>query len=318
MQIFDGLYSNDPLAQDIPAARFANNWSDVFGFNDSFTTSLANASKACGYEDHLDKYIVFPPAGRQPAQLPGLQTDQSNYLQGCGTFNQVFNAANEVNPCFSVYTISQLCPIKYDPLGFSDGTMYVPEGSGPVYFNRPDVKAVIHAPAKEWEFCTNNPVFVNGTDTSVVDGPGSQPVLPNVIDRTQNVILGHGSQDFVLISDGTLLSIQNITFGGMMGFQTRPVEPLYIPYHANDDFTTVAGAGIMGTGTFVYISLLIRRQFLTETVLHISPQGERLDIHCCGACGTLSDNGCTGCGLSEYGSSSGTRGRLSIYDSIHN
>lgn len=252
MQIFDGLYSNDPLAEDLPAARFADAWSDVFGFNDSFTASLRNASEQCGYEDYLQDHIVFPPAGRQPSTLPGVQADQVTYVEGCGLFNEVFSAANEVNPCFSVYTITQLCPIKYDPLGFSDGTNYVPEGSGPVYFNRADVKAVIHAPDKEWSFCTNDAVFVNNTDTSVIDGPGSQPVLPNVIDRTQNVILGHGSQDFVLISDGTLLSIQNITFGGMMGFQSRPVEPLYIPYHANDDFTTIAGAGVMGTGTSIF------------------------------------------------------------------
>lgn len=139
------------------------------------------------------------------------------------------------NPCFSVYTITQLCPIKYDPLGLADGTFYVPEGAGPVYFNRADVKAAINAPAdKEWEFCTAEAVFIDGRDTSVVGGPGSQPVLPGVIDRTQNVILGHGSQDFVLISDGTLLTIQNLTFGGAMGFQERPVAPLYVPYHVND------------------------------------------------------------------------------------
>ncbi|KAJ4418348.1 hypothetical protein N0V82_005629 [Gnomoniopsis sp. IMI 355080] len=270
MQIFDGLYSNDPIAQDMPAARFVNTWSDVLGFNDSFTTSLTNASKACGYDDYLDQQLVFPPAGRQTSTLPGVQADQATFQEGCDLWNDVFNAANEVNPCFSIYTISQLCPMKYDPLGFSDDTNYVPQGSGPVYFDRQDVKNVIHAPNKTWSFCTNgNPdVFVNGTDTSVVDGPGSQPVLPNVIDRTQNVILGHGSQDFVLISDGTLLSIQNMTFGGMMGFQSRPADPLYIPYHANDDFTTFAGAGVMGTAHkergLTYIAVSPAGHFLTK------------------------------------------------------
>lgn len=248
MQVFDGLYSNNPIPQDIPVASFATAWSDIFGFNDSFTSALATSASQCGYQDYLTKYITFPPTERQPSTLPGVEADQVTYKPGCGLFNEVFSAAAEVNPCFSPYTITNLCPIKYDPLGFTDGTMFVPNGSGPVYFNRPDVKTTIHAPQdKEWLFCTNDPVFVDGLDSSVVDGPGSQPVLPNVIDRTQNVILGHGSQDFVLISDGTLLSIQNITFGGAMGFQSRPVEALYIPYHANDDFTTVAGAGVLGT-----------------------------------------------------------------------
>ena len=41
---------------------------------------------------------------------------------------------------------------------------------------------------------------INSTDTSMIDGPGSQPVIPNLIDRTEN-ILGHGIQNFVLPSD---------------------------------------------------------------------------------------------------------------------
>lgn len=249
MQVFDGLYANNPIPQDIPAARFATtSWPAVFGFNDSFAADVKSRAATCGYDTYLDRYIRYPATERQPTKLPGLQGDQVRYLDGCSLFNDVFHAAQAVNPCFSPYTITSLCPMKYDPLGFADGTGYVPEGSGPVYFNRQDVKAAIHAPLdKEWVFCTNDPVFVNGTDTSVVDGPGSQPVIPNVIDRTQNVILGHGSQDFVLIADGTLLSIQNMTWGGQLGFQSRPSEPLFIPYHSNDDLATAAGAGVMGT-----------------------------------------------------------------------
>lgn len=252
MQVFDGLYANWAIPQDIPTARFAaSDWADVFGFNNSFTAGLKNRSEVCGYEAYLDRYITYPAVERQPdgGGLPGLTADQTNYVDGCALWNEVWTAAQAVNPCFSVYTITNLCPMKYDPLGFSDGTSYIPEGSGPAYFNREDVKMAIHAPVddKDWVFCTTDPVFVNGTDTSVLEGPGSQPAIPNVIDRTQNVILGHGIQDFVLISDGTLLSIQNMTWGGKLGFESRPSAPLYIPYHANDDFTTLAGAGVMGT-----------------------------------------------------------------------
>lgn len=249
MQVFDGLYANYPIPQDMPAARFAtSSWADVFGLNASFAADVRKRSAACGYEAYLNRYLTFPAVERQPAALPGLQADQVSYLDGCGLFGDVFSAAQEVNSCFSLYTITNLCPIKYDPLGFSDGTGYVAEGSGPVYFNRQDVKTALHAPVdKEWLFCSNDAVFVNGTDTSVVDGPGSQPVLPGVIERTKNVILGHGSQDFVLISDGTLLSIQNMSWGGQLGFQSRPSAPLYVPYHSNDDLDTAAGAGVMGT-----------------------------------------------------------------------
>lgn len=247
MQIFDGLYANNPIPQDIPAANFANEWADVFGFNDSFTAQIKSNSKKCGYEDYRKKYITYPAKNVQPSSLPGLQSNQIDYLDDCSTFNDVYTAAQEVNACFSPYTITNLCPMKYDPIGFSDGTMFMPDGAGPSYFNRPDVKAVIHAPNKDWQFCTNDNVFVDGIDDSVVDGPGSQPVIPNVIEQTQNVILGHGSQDFVLISEGTLLSIQNMSWGGKLGFQSRPTEPLYVPYHDNSDMASAAGAGVVGT-----------------------------------------------------------------------
>ncbi len=139
------------------------------------------------------------------------------------------------------------CPLKYDPLGFTDGTNFVPPGSGPVFLDRPDVKAAINAPNQTWQFCSDAPVFVNNTDNSLLAGPGSQPVLPSVIEKTNNVLIGHGSQDFVLISDGTLLAIQNLTWGGKLGFQSRPADPLYVPYHDNDEFTTLAGQGVVGT-----------------------------------------------------------------------
>lgn len=246
MQIFDGLYSTDALAEEIPVVAFADNWQSIFGFNDSFAGSVRETADRCGYTDYLSKYLVFPPVGVQPSVLPG-QNENGSMIDDCDAFTSIFLAANEVNSCFSPYTITQLCPIKYDPLGFADGTMFIPEGSGPAYFNRPDVKAAINAPDKEWVFCSNDPVFVDGVDNSLLGGPGSQPVIPNVIDKTQNVILGHGSQDFVLMSDGTLLSIQNMTFGGKLGFQARPSAPLFVPYHENTDFTSVAGAGVIGT-----------------------------------------------------------------------
>ena len=247
MQIFDGTFSDSPLAEDVPVAAFVENWKQIFAFNNSFSQQVQDAADTCGYTEYLRKYLSFPPVGKQPSTLPGQQQD-GGYKPGCNLFETVFFAANDVNPCFSVYSIVNQCPIAYDPLGFSDGTFFNPEGAGPVYFNRQDVKAAIHAPLdKEWEFCASEPVFVNGVDESVKAGPGSQPVIPRVIDATKNVIIGHGALDFVLIADGTLLAIQNMTWGGELGFQQRPGSPLYVPYHSNDIVPEMAGAGIVGT-----------------------------------------------------------------------
>jgi carboxypeptidase D len=251
MMIFDGLYGTDTLAQDIPTVAFSEQWSQIFAFNESFTTQLTTMADQCGYNEYMNKYLTFPAAGVQPTSfaLPGLNTTDGSTLENCGAINTVFSGAVELNPCFSVYEISAGCPFAFDPLGFSAGTNFVPEGAGPVYFNRDDVKRAINAPedGKDWVFCADEPVFVNGVDESILAGPGSQPVIPGVVDRTQNVIIGHGSRDFVLVADGALLAIQNMTWGGQLGFQSRPEAALYVPYHGQDTMTSLSGAGVLGT-----------------------------------------------------------------------
>ncbi len=72
-------------------------------------------------------------------------------------------------------------------------------------------------------------------------------VLGSVIDRVQNVMISHGALDMVLIANGTLLAIQNMTWGGKQGFQSPPSEPFYVPYHDEAGPATLAASGIMGT-----------------------------------------------------------------------
>ena len=54
----------------------------------------------------------------------------------------------------NVYHITDYCPILYDPTGGISGTLGTP------YFDRPDVKAAIHAPHKKWYECAHKNVFV--------------------------------------------------------------------------------------------------------------------------------------------------------------
>lgn len=112
-----------------------------------------------------------------------------------------------------------------------------------VYFNRSDVQAAIHAPSMEWSECSNTNVFPNG-DSSL---PSALTVLPGVVERTQNVIVSHGLLDMVLIANGTLLQIQNTTWGGLQGFQTAPSDSLYVPTHGDYSDATLAAQGNMGT-----------------------------------------------------------------------
>jgi carboxypeptidase D len=68
----------------------------------------------------------------------------------------------------------------------------------PVYFNRQDVKAAIHAPANvQWSEC-NSPVFV-GSDASPLP---AWDVLPRVMKHGVPVVIVTGLADFVILSEG--------------------------------------------------------------------------------------------------------------------
>ncbi len=62
-----------------------------------------------------------------------------------------------------------------------------------------------------------------------------------MIERTGNVILGHGSKDFLVLPEATLLTIQNLTWSGEMGFKERPEGVLFVPSGGPG-----TGAGVVG------------------------------------------------------------------------
>lgn len=98
----------------------------------------------------------------------------------------------------------------------------------PTWFSQPSVRAALHVPDEgAWVRCVQG-VFRNRTDGSPVLGdPYSEPpaminLLSRVIEYTNNVIIGSGGLDLLVPTNGTLLALQNVTWGGSQGFQERP------------------------------------------------------------------------------------------------
>jgi len=74
-----------------------------------------------------------------------------------------------------------------------------------VYFDRPDVKAAIHAPPTvNWVECSVIKVFPHG-DASL---PPVFTVLPNVIEKSNRSVIVHGLGDFILIAEGARIVLQ--------------------------------------------------------------------------------------------------------------
>ncbi|KAJ4180618.1 hypothetical protein NW767_014334 [Fusarium falciforme] len=245
MLIYDPVIS-DSSTQHVPVNNFVNYWSNVMTFNDTFRVTLANASKTCGFDDFVDKYLTFPPPGRQPdvKDMPGINEDGDDVRDECALFNLVFSATMALNPGFNVYQITQTLPVPDDVLGLPWTGFYVAEGRQ-IYFNRTDVKRAINAPLNsDWSVCSKGDVFVEGYDDS---DPSIVRAIPHVIDGTHNVQISHGSMDFILVSNTTLLAIQNTTWGGKLGFQSMPESPLFVPQHPDPKLEGSSGSGVLGT-----------------------------------------------------------------------
>ncbi|KAF7561185.1 hypothetical protein G7046_g2941 [Stylonectria norvegica] len=258
MLIYDPSISAGAISEDITAVPFVDSFPHLFPFNDSYVEHLHHVDKKCGYAALREKHLTYPPSGHLPSTLPGIDHKTGKSLPGCDTlWSEIVDAISLLNPCFDLYQVATTCPLLWDVLGFPGSFDYLPDGAS-IYFNRPDVKKAINAPNIEWAECSEEPVFVNNTDLSEASG---NTVLGGVIDRTKNVIIGHGALDYVLIANGTLMAIQNMTFGGKLGFQKPPTEPFYVPYHHAGEQSTIAGAGVFGTTvterglTFVNVNL---------------------------------------------------------------
>jgi carboxypeptidase D len=55
-----------------------------------------------------------------------------------------------------------------------------------------------------------------------------QHILPRVIEATNRTLIGGGDYDFEVLTNGTLLNIQNMTWNGSLGFQRAQPQPITI------------------------------------------------------------------------------------------
>ena len=159
---------------------------------------------------------------------------------------------------------------------------YTLEGAD-IHFNRRDFKAALHAPSYvDWQQCAARPVFIGEGGR---EGEGDlladpiQKVLLQVIEATDRVLVGNGDYNIVFITNGTLLAIQNMTWGGRLGFRTAPNTPIDITYpdlqyasvFAEDGYPGVDGPeGVMGVHHYER-GLMWAESFQTG---HVQPQSQ--------------------------------------------
>ncbi|KAF2202400.1 carboxypeptidase cpdS precursor [Delitschia confertaspora ATCC 74209] len=231
--IYDPSVASDGLLEQVPAVPFVDQWAGLFNFNQTFMKEIHRRADKCGYTQYLKKYLTFPPRHGKLPQPPSSKTP------GCDLWSDILDAVMLTNPCFDLYAVQTTCPLLWDVLGFPGSIPYLPEGSQ-IYFNRSEVQKAINAPVENWDECSDG---VLDKDTSP---DSSYTVLPRVIDKLERTMIVHGELDFILLYQGTLMTIQNMTWGGKQGFQKEPKEEFFVPYHDEVSLSTMSAAGVMG------------------------------------------------------------------------
>lgn len=232
LMIYDGVMFETTLHTSIPILPFVTRYQNLLPFNDAQLSEYRGIHEACGFTDYFDKYLVFPPVEIQPDLTP-----VANNTECFDLWETVKSTAEVMNPCFNIYNIIDHCPYLYNEAA----NLINLTDSKNTYFNRPEVQKAIHAQdGASWAPCVFTS-FPNNTDLSL---PSGLKQLPHVIDTTQNVILAQGGVDGMIMLNGVVLGIQNMTWGGKLGFQYQPQDPFYVPnYGFNRTDTGFTGYG---------------------------------------------------------------------------
>lgn len=220
IQINDPVIGSGDVLEEAPAVQFMNSWNNILNLNDSFVESVNARADTCGYTAFMDLALTFPPSKKFPAPTSLATGNVSTY--NCDVLDDIYIAALYVNPCFNFYHITDFCPFLWDELGFPS------LGWGPNnYFNRTDVQDALNVyPYVDYSICGEADL---GLDSSE---PSSYTVLPSVVERTNNVIVGNGNLDGLILTNGTLAALNNMTWNGIQGFSSSPfADKFYVPYN---------------------------------------------------------------------------------------
>ncbi|KAM3506581.1 hypothetical protein MY10362_002283 [Beauveria mimosiformis] len=248
--VYDGISWGDELQSSPVAFPYLDQHYSLMPIDQPAFAKLRDLDKSCGFADFRREYFVYPPKGPIPSPLPHAKVHPNgSYVdRGCAEiFDLIYIEALKKNPCFNIYNIVDRCPERNDPLSGKDS-----------WFNRREVQSAIHVkPHVKWAECKQ--VFPDGVDDQ--SEPAGVHALPQVIEQTNNVIIAEGTSDYLLSLNGILLGIQNMTWGGKLGFQQAPSDPFYVPSYGydpeklyGDDYDSnfygnelPAGFGVMGT-----------------------------------------------------------------------
>lgn len=236
VQINDPSIATDDVLSSAPLVEFVTKWNVLFNLNDSYLAEISERAEQCGFDAFMEEALKFPPTGPIPQPIT-FNTSDAITEQSCNkTFwQEVVYALTVVNPCFSVYHVTDYCPFLWT----QSPTFRTPGQSN--YFNRSDVQEALNLPSQvDYVTCK----LITGLRAGNESQYSSYTVLPSVVERTNNVVVGSGLLDMLIIANGTLAALNNMTWNGAQGFSSSPfADKFFVPYNP-----TIAGAFLSANG----------------------------------------------------------------------
>jgi len=90
-----GCLTGSLILEYAPAARWARKRNDVLKLSEDVLRHVEAVSEECGLEDLMNQ-ATYPPNG-------ALRFNESTAeFRNCATFDEVYDAAKQVNPCFDI------------------------------------------------------------------------------------------------------------------------------------------------------------------------------------------------------------------------
>lgn len=192
----------------VPTYQFVKEHQKALKFSDADVSTIKAESEKCKYNDFLQQYLIYPAKGRLPYISPN-----------CNPFDKYMELAKKYNPHYDYYNVNTPKETSND-----DQPTSIEK-----FFSDVSVQNYIHAPHQTFKMCKN--VFTQDNTDQSESGDStpsySNSLFAQMIEFCGKFIIMAGTLDGLVFSEGVKLALQNLTFGGVQGFNQAPHVPLY-------------------------------------------------------------------------------------------
>ncbi|PWN32651.1 alpha/beta-hydrolase [Meira miltonrushii] len=228
--VISGLETTHNVSEDLVAYQYAKVNQKIMNLTDGDLAGVKDESDRCNLTSYLEQNLHYPPRGR----LPGFSSNDCDPWEA------------GLNGNFDAYNIAAPEASNEDSQAY---------GAIPNFFRNETVQAYIHSPPKDdAKRCVRHMFYPDGDQSLAPDrSPDfNRPLLARMIERSKKYMLLACEYDYKIITNGTALALQNLTWNGSQGFSKPPLTPIFdvdkiqrglATTERNLTFATIKGSG---------------------------------------------------------------------------